>query len=97
MENIAQAVVVGILGGLIYAITGFMKSVGREPFSVKKFLRTLAIGIAAGLALSLSGYEVTIDAIDIAIAAGSTAVVEQLLIAIFRAVVKSAQATTGSS
>jgi uncharacterized protein YneF (UPF0154 family) len=88
MESIVSALIVGILGGFIYALTGLMKSLTTEPFSPKKFIRTLLIGIAAGIMLSLSGHEVTVDAINVAIAAGETVVIEQLIIAIFRAVSK---------
>ena len=88
MQEIIQAIAVGVLGGLAYAITGLMKAWTREPFNVKKFLRTLLIGMAAGVMLSLSGYEVSVDAISVAIAAGEVAIIEQLIIAIFRAISK---------
>ena len=88
MQEILHAIIVGVLGGLAYAITGLMKSILREPFSAKKFARTLIIGVAAGVTLSLSGYEVDVNAIDVAVAAGATALAEQLIMAIFRAISK---------
>jgi len=97
MENLLNAITIGILGGLIYALTGLLKSVTKEGFDGRKFIRTLALGMLAGIVLALSGYEVTPDAISVALSSGVVALIEQLLIAVYRAVMKGAQATTGSS
>ncbi|MEM0010362.1 MAG: hypothetical protein QXW39_07395 [Candidatus Bathyarchaeia archaeon] len=89
LENLLECIAVGLIGGFAYAFTGLLKSITKEGFSGKKFGRTLLLGIIAGITLALSGQEVSVDAISVAIAAGEVALLEQLLIAIFRAVVKS--------
>ena len=79
-----DVVIVGILGGILYAISGYLKSFYREKFDAKKFLRTLVIGLIASFALAFSGVEVTLDAIDVLVASGTTAIIEQLIISIYR-------------
>jgi hypothetical protein len=86
--NLQDVIFVGLTGGIIYALTGFLKSISKEPFNAKKFLRTMLLGIAASFLLVLTGRDVTVDAIDIVLASGTTAVIEQLLIAIYRFAVK---------
>lgn len=88
MVDIVSCILTGIIGGLIYALTGLMKSMTKEKPDWKKFLRTLIISIFAGLSLALTGQEVTVDAINVMIAAGEVAVIEQLILAIFRVVVR---------
>jgi hypothetical protein len=89
LANILDSLTVGLLGGLVYALSGLLKSVTKEGFDGRKFIRTLVLGMLAGVMLSLSGYEVTPDAISVALSSGVTAVIEQLLIAVYRAVMKS--------
>lgn len=81
-----DSIIVGLTGGIIYALTGFIKSYKKEKFDAKKFLRTMVIAVIAGITLALSGQEVNFDAINVMIAAGEVAVIEQLIIAIFRAI-----------
>lgn len=50
-------VTLGIFAGLIYAFLGYAAQ--NQPFSWKKFLRTVAIGAFAALGLDLAG--VTFD------------------------------------
>jgi len=81
---LVDIVVVGILGGILYAISGYLKSYYKEKFDIKKFLRTLIIGLMASFALAFSGFEITLDAIDVLVASGTTAVIEQLILSIYR-------------
>ncbi len=67
----------GVLGGLIYALTGYLKS--GEKFNTDKMLRTIILGAVVGLFNSLAGVSMDGETITMLLSAGEVAVAENLL------------------
>jgi len=73
-----NAIMLGLIGGALYAVSGFLKSMD-EKFEYKKFLRTVVLGAIVGATNSLLGIPVTEDAVMVALSAGEVAIVENFL------------------
>ena len=79
-------IVVAILAAIIFAASGYLKSVGTENFEPTKFTATVLVGIVVGAVMYASGSPVTEAnvATQLAMYAGVIAVVENVLKAILR-------------
>ena len=77
-------IVVGAVGGALYAITGFLKS--RERFSFVKLGRTILLGALVGVFNSLLGLPVEESGIAMLTSSGEVAVIENLAKTISRRV-----------
>ena len=77
-----NAIILGLIGGILYGFSGFLKS--GEAFEMSKFLKTLILAVFVGVANALSGLPLTGDAIMIAVSAGEVAVLENFLKALMK-------------
>jgi len=80
------ALVYGVIGGALYAVSGYLKS--GEKFDSKKFLRTLTLGAIIGATNAMLGLPVTKDAVLLALSAGEVAVIENFIKAVVKFYVK---------
>ena len=81
-----SALVYGIIGGALYAGSGYLKS--GEKFDKHKFLRTLVLGAIVGSTNAIMGLPITEDAILLALSAGEVAVIENFIKAMIKQYVK---------
>ena len=74
-----------VISAAIFAVSGYLKSVGEKPDPVK-FLSTLIIGAFIGLIFSFTGAPVTEEAISVILVTyiGAVVVVENAIKAIVR-------------
>ena len=74
-----------VISAAIFAVSGYLKSVGEKPDPVK-FLSTLIIGAIIGLIFSFTGAPVTEEAISVILVTyiGAVVVVENAIKAIVR-------------
>ena len=77
-----KPVLLGVLGGVLYAVTGFLKS--REKFSISKFARTITIGAFIGLFNTLAGIPLEEAVITTLTSSGEVAVSENMIKTILR-------------
>jgi len=79
-------ILIAVLAAVIFAASGYLKSVGTENFEAAKFAATVLVGIVVGAVMYASGSPVTEAnvATQIGIYAGVVAVVENVLKAILR-------------
>ncbi len=73
-----DAVAYGLIGGALYATSGFLKNF-EEKFDYKKFLRTLILGAIVGVTNAMLGLPITEDAVMVALSAGEVAIIENFL------------------
>ena len=79
-------IVVAILAAIIFAASGYLKSVGTEDFDTPKFAATVLVGAVVGAIMYASGLPVTEAGVleQLAAYAGIVVVVENILKAILR-------------
>ena len=80
------ALLYGVLGGALYAVSGYLKS--KEKFDKQKFLRTLVLGAIVGATNAMLGLPITEEAVLIALSAGEVAVIENFIKAVVKQYVK---------
>jgi len=82
-----DAFLVGVLAGIAYALSGYLKSMKAEKFDAIKFSRTVIIGIVAGLYAAYKGMDIC-DAYGFVMASGAVAYIENILKFIYRHIKK---------
>jgi len=86
MEFDYTVVLTAIIAGLTYALSGYLKTVG-EKWDWLKFFTTVVIGIVTGAVVAYSDWELDM-AYNFIISLGAIAIVENILKAIWRKIVK---------
>ncbi|MCW3128560.1 MAG: hypothetical protein N2V75_00415 [Methanophagales archaeon] len=79
-------ILIAVLAAVIFAASGYLKSVGTENFDLEKFIATILVGAVVGAVMYASGSPVTESnvAAQLAMYAGVIAVVENVLKAFLR-------------
>jgi len=78
-----DALLIGVLAGIAYALSGYLKSRKDEKFDSVKFFRTVIIGIAAGVYAAYKGIDIS-DAYGFVMTSGAVAYIENILKFIYR-------------
>jgi len=84
LEKIVKSILQGIIGGILYALSGYLKHKGRENvnFNPEKFIKTIILGAIIGFISGYSGLSFS-EAEGILIQTGMVAVIEQLAKALY--------------
>lgn len=78
-----EQIIFAIVGAVAYGVAGYLKNTPLESFDLQKFATTIVIGAAIG-GIEVY-YNINYDAAaQMALAAGLTAIVENVIKAIFR-------------
>ena len=79
-------IVVAILAAIIFAASGYFKSVGTENFETPKFVATIAVGAVVGAVMYAGGGSITELSVTEQLAAytGIVVLVENIIKAILR-------------
>lgn len=78
-----EQIITGLIGGLVYSLTGLAKSNSLEKFNWSKMVPTLIVGGVIGVVAALTNQDYGIVA-NLSFAAGLTAVVENIGKAVYR-------------
>ena len=80
-----EQIIYAVVGAVAYGVAGYLKNTPLETFDLQKFASTVIIGLAIG-GISVY-YNINYDAAaQMALSAGLTAIVENIIKAIFRRV-----------
>jgi len=79
-------IAVAILAAIIFAASGYFKSVGTENFEIPKFVATIAVGAVVGAVMYVGGGSITELTVteQLAAYAGIVVLVENIIKAILR-------------
>ena len=82
-----QQIILGVVGGAAYSLSGLAKKSDRESFDLLKMAPTIAIGLVVGGIAGFTNVDYGIAA-DTALATGITAFIENIWKGIYRKIIK---------